>query len=52
MDEMSLSSKWLSGPEFLKKKEEFWPRDPTLCQPELSDDDHEIRHETQLFNQL
>ena len=29
----------------------FWPRDPTLCQPELLDDDPEIRRETQLFNQ-
>jgi hypothetical protein len=48
---MSASSKWLSGPEFLKKREEFWPCDPTILQPELSDDDPEIKRETQLFNQ-
>ena len=52
LDEKSASSKWLCGPKFLKKKEEFWPRDPTLRQPELSDDDPEIKGETQLFNQL
>ena len=51
VDEMSASSKWLSGPEFLKKKEEFWPCDPTLRQQELSDEDPEIRGETQLFSQ-
>ena len=39
VDEMSASCKWLSGPEFLKKKEAFWPCDRTLRQPELSDDD-------------
>ena len=30
VDEMSASSKWLNGPEFLKKTEEFWPGDPTI----------------------
>ena len=51
VDEMSASNKWLSGPEFLKKKEEFWPCDPTIRQPELSDDDLEIKREVQLYNQ-
>jgi len=51
VDEMSASSKWLSGPEFLKKREELWPCDPTIRQPELSDDDPEIKRETQLHNQ-
>ena len=51
VDEMSAGSKWLSGPEFLKKREEFWPFDPTIRQPELSDDDPEIKRETQLHNQ-
>ena len=51
VDEMSASSKWLSGPEFLKKKEEFWPCDPTIHRPELSDDDLEVKREVQLYNQ-
>jgi len=37
VDKMSASSKWLSGPKFLKKREEFWSCDPTICQPELSE---------------
>ena len=51
VDEMGASSKWLSGPKFLKKKEEFWPCDPTIHQPELSDEDLEIKHEIQRYNQ-
>ena len=35
-------SKWLSVPPFLAKNYEFWPRDPTLHEPELSDGDPEI----------
>ena len=50
VEEMSVSSKWLSGPEFLKK-EESWPCDPTIHQPELSDEDLEIKREIQLYNQ-
>ena len=49
--EMSGSSKWLSGPEVLKKRVQFWPCDPTIRQPNLSDDDPEIKRETQLYNQ-
>ena len=49
--EMCTSSKWLSGPVFLKKKGEFWPCDPTIHQSELSDDDHEVKREVQLYNQ-
>ena len=40
---MSANSKWLNGPQFLTKKDEFWPRDPTLHEAELSDDDPEIK---------
>ena len=50
VEEMSVSSKWLSGPEFLKK-EDSWPCDPTIHQPELSDEDLEIKREIQLCNQ-
>ena len=50
VDEMSTSSKWLSL-EFLKKKEEFWPCDPSVHQPEPLDDDPEIKHETQSHSQ-
>ena len=52
VDEIRASSKWLNGPEFLKNKEEFWASDPTIHQPELSDDDLEIKREIQLNNQL
>ena len=51
VDEVSASSKWLNGPEFLKNKKEFWPSDPTIHQPELSDDDLEIKREIHLNNQ-
>ena len=51
MDEISASGKWLNGPEFLKNKKEFWPSDPTIHQPELSDDDLEIKGESQLNKQ-
>ena len=51
VDEVSASSKWLNGPEFLKNKKEFWPSDPTIHQPELSDDDLEIKGESQLNKQ-
>ena len=40
---MCANSKWLNVPQFLAKKDEFWPRDPTLHEPELSDDDPEIK---------
>jgi len=33
VDKMSASTKWLSGPEFLKSWEEFWPSDPTIREP-------------------
>ena len=43
VEEMCANSKWLSVPQYLAKKDEFWPRDPTLHEPELSDDDPEIK---------
>ena len=43
VEEMCANSKWLNGPQFLTKKDEFWPRDHTLHEPELSDDDPEIK---------
>ena len=43
VEEMCANSKWLNVPQFLTKKDEFWPRDPTLHEPELSDDDPEIK---------
>ena len=43
VEEMCANSKWLTGPQFLTKKGGFWPRDPTLHEPELSDDDPEIK---------
>ena len=43
VEEMCANSKWLNAPHFLTKKDEFWPRDPTLHEPELSDDDPEIK---------
>ena len=43
VEEMCANSNWLNGPQFLTKKDEFWPRDPTLHEPELSDDDPEIK---------
>ena len=43
VEEMCANSKWLNGPQFLTRKDEFWPRDPTLHEPELSDDDPEIK---------
>ena len=46
VDEMSTSSEWLSGPKFLKKKEELWPCDPTVRQLEPLDGDPEIKRET------
>lgn len=51
VEEMSTSSKWLSGPEFLKKKEEFWPCDPTIHRSGPSDDDPEIKRETHSHSQ-
>ena len=51
VDEMSASSKWLNGPEFLKKTEEFWPGDPTIRQPELLEDDPEVKREIQSHSQ-
>ena len=43
VEEMCANSKWLNGPQFLTRKDEFWPRDPTLHEPELSDDDAEVK---------
>ena len=43
VEEMCANSKWLNGPQFLTRRDEFWPRDPTLHEPELSDDDPEIK---------
>ena len=43
VEETCANSKWLNVPQFLTKKDEFWPRDPTLHEPELSDDDPEIK---------
>ena len=40
---MCANSKWLRVPQFVAKKDEFWPRDPTLHETELSDDDPEIK---------
>ena len=51
VEEMSTSSKWLNGPEFLKKNEEFWPCDPTIRQPELPEDDPEVKRENQSYSQ-
>ena len=35
----------------MRKEEEFWPRDPTVYQPELSEDDPEIKRDTQSHSQ-
>ena len=43
VQDMCANSKWLNGPQFLAKKGELWPRDPTLHELELSDDDPEIK---------
>ena len=51
VEEMSANSKWLNGPPFLRKEEEFWPRDPTVHQLELSEDDPEIKRDTQTHSQ-
>ena len=51
VEEMSASSKWLNGPAFLKKNEEFWPCDPTIRQPELPEDDPEVKRENQSHSQ-
>ena len=48
---MCANSKWLNGPQFLTKKDEFWPRDPTPHGPKLSDDDPEIKRDTQSNSQ-
>ena len=48
---MSANSKWLSGPPFFRKEEEFWPRDPSVHQLELSEDDPEIERDTQSHSQ-
>ena len=50
VEEMNANSKWLNGPPFLRK-EEFWPRDPTVHQPELSEDDPEIKRDIQSHSQ-
>ena len=52
VEEMSANSKWLNGPPFFRKEEEFWPHDPTVHQPELSEDDPEIKRDTQSHSQL
>ena len=51
VDEMRTNSKWLNGPQFLRKKKECWPRDPTVHQPELSDDDPQIKRDSQSCSQ-
>ena len=51
VDEMRTNSKWLNAPQFLRKKKERWPRDPTVNQPELSDDDPEIKRDSQSYSQ-
>ena len=43
VEEMCANSKWLNSPQFLTKKDEFWPLDPTLHESEVSDDDPEIK---------
>ena len=51
VDEMSATSKWLRGPELLKKMEEFWPWYLAIHQPKLSDHDLVIKSKIQLYNQ-
>ena len=51
VDEVILNSKWLMGPQFLSRESKFWPLNPTLHQPELTDDDPEIKHEVQAHSQ-
>ena len=51
VEEMCANNRWLNGPQFLTKKDEFWPRDPTLHEPELSDDDPEIKRDAQSNSQ-
>ncbi|XP_078372656.1 uncharacterized protein LOC144656297 [Oculina patagonica] len=51
VEEMSTTSKWLNGPEFLKENEEFWPPDRSTCQPEIREDDPEIKRENQSHSQ-
>ena len=50
VEEMNANRKWLNGPPFLRK-EEFWHRDPTVHQPELSEDDTEIKRDIQSHSQ-
>ena len=49
--EVILNSKWLTGPQFLSRESKFWPLDPTLHQPELTDDYPEVKHEVQAHSQ-
>ncbi|XP_068704307.1 uncharacterized protein [Montipora foliosa] len=48
IEEMHAKDRWIGGPQFLRQKEEFWPPDLILCQPELTDEDPEIKRTVQL----
>ena len=48
IEEMHAKDRWFGGPQFLRQKEEFWPPDLILCQPELTDEDPEIKRTVQL----
>lgn len=43
VDTMIQNNRWLSGPEFLTKEEDLWPRDPSYCQMELSTNNRDFK---------
>ena len=51
VDTMIQNNRWLSGPEFLTKTEDLWPRDPSYHQMELSTDDPELKRDVQIHSQ-
>ena len=52
IEEMHAKDRWFGGPQFLRQKEEFWPPDLILCQPELTDEDPEISQEVDVVSRL
>ena len=45
-DQMITNERWLKGPSFLWKSEEFWPDQPVIL-PELTEDDDNVKKEVQ-----
>ena len=47
VDEMLADKRWLEGPEFLRKNEDYWPEMIDL--PPLLEDDPEVRKESKIY---